>query len=124
MDYDKLWNEIKRLENIKVDLDYQIPTSQRDKTGLNFRFKEVLKSSGFKKALIEFDAYHGYFGYSGCTDDMSEMLAKYIVKALNYLKKEIIKKAKLIIDGDKKKLTEEAKIEAQKIIELVGEIDG
>lgn len=119
MDYNKLLNEIKKLEDIKVDLSYQIPNLQVDKTGLNFRFREVLKSSGFRKALVEFDAYHGYFGNSGCTDDMSTTLAEYVVKALNYLRKEIVEKAKLIIEADKKRLAEEARKEAKRIIELV-----
>jgi len=119
MDYNELLNKIKKLENVKMDLEYQIITPQIDKTGLNFRFKEVLKSSGFKKALIEFDAHHGYFGHSGCTDDMSTTLAEYVVKALNCLKEEIVKKAKLIVEADKRKLAEKAKKEAKRIIELV-----
>jgi len=126
MDYNEILRKITMIDETIKGLECQIPDSNRDKCGLRFsdglnRYNEpkIISCETWKNAIIEFGASHGCYGYNGAYDDMSPELAHYVLRVLRALKRSIIEKAIEIAREDKKKFAEQAKEEAEKIIELV-----
>ena len=122
MNYNEVSAKIKNINGTIERLNNQISVEKnRDKTGLKFSGYEnystpTITKEQWKKAVIKFDAYHGYYGNSSCHDDMCEELSVAVLKALNCLKKEIVSKAIYILEKEKQELAKSAKEEAELIL--------
>jgi len=135
MNYDDIKKEISEIDRTIEGLDSQlcgsakINTGHVDKGGLRFAgcktYHEPLISKGqshWLEASVSFGAYHGYYGDSNCSEDMSVRLASYILRSLRVLEKDIINKAVELAGKDKKKIADKAREEAQKILDINKEI--
>ncbi|MBE3140170.1 MAG: hypothetical protein IMZ53_06265 [Thermoplasmata archaeon] len=128
MNYNEIQSEIKRLQGLSEDVDSQIGERHRDidKCGMSFRYLDYdkkIKSCGhhdWPEAIVKFDAYHGYWGNSGCSNDMTEDFADIILEALNdkSIRLSIIMKAKKLIAEKIVKLAKSALEESEKIKEF------
>jgi len=112
-------NEVK-LSNGRLisDLKNQITTQQRDKTGLDW----VFKNTGERCMIFSTDLYHGSYGSSSVCSDNSGKLGTEIAKTLEELKGEIIKRTvkRLSIEIDEAMAS--AKEEAQSVIDHVNSL--
>lgn len=123
MGYKEICVEIKKIDITISDLENQITTSMRDKTGMSFTglaaYNEPKISAG--KAQIQFDAYHGYYGSSSCYGDMSPDLARYVLLAIRSLKNLIISRAIEIAKQERAKLAGKAGEDALRVLALADE---
>lgn len=125
MNYEEIQSAIGKINSTIRDLGNQVESGNRDKVGLRFngKMKDPTGSDNWRVGLVTFDAMHGYYGNSGCSDDMSEHLVKYIVAALNELKPGIVKAAINIAERERAELANRAKEEAEKILELAKRVE-
>ncbi len=127
MNYDTLKSNIAKIDNVIEKLELQKPISNEiDKCGLRFsalehenNYPKLYRGAGdWSQARVTFGAQHGYWGNSSAYDDLSPLLAHYVIKALDALEYQIINKAKELANSDKVKFAAKAKEEAQKILEI------
>ena len=131
MDYNTVKTTISQIESTIKALENQIPIArQRDKCGLGFAGAESydtpeigLVNSRWQYAQVRFGASHGYYGNSSAYDDMSPMLAKYVLKALRRSERSIIESAIAIAKEERKELAQKIKEESEKILALAGEFE-
>jgi len=125
MDYNTVKTTISQIEGTIKALENQIPIyQQRDKCGLSFAgFEDYntpkIGSDGhWGQATIRFGASHGYYGNSSAYDDMSPMLAEYVLKALRRSERSIIESAIAIAKEERRELAQKIKEESEKILAL------
>ena len=126
MNYDELTAKIAKLNATKRNIDSQRGGRHRDidKCGFGFTFADPnakLRPSGhhdFPQAIIVFGAYAGTYGSSSVSNRMDELVAEYIVKALDSLTHPIINEAIKHIDAEITKLASRAGDEAAAIVAL------
>lgn len=105
----------KQIADIKQAIEglrLQRTEGQRDKTGMYFAVAKIDRDS----AYITFEAYHGYYGNSSVSSDMSPKLANYVVRALRELKWAIIQEAIWLAEQDAQLIAKEVEAEAKHLL--------
>lgn len=105
----------KQIADIKQAIEglrLQRTEGQRDKTGMHF---DLAKIEGYN-AFITFEAYHGYYGNSSVSSDMSPKLADYVARALRELKGAIIQEAIRLAEQDAQRIAKEVAVEAEQLL--------
>lgn len=112
--YEKAFETKQRNERFIKKLELQIPTADRDKTGL-----KDWRTSGYNGKELSFttSVYHGYYGNSSVTSDASMDLGREIAKTLCDLRQEIVNRTISRLQKEIKEAANEAKEEAKQILE-------